>query len=200
MEQESNFIKGLRLASLNLVTGADTGLATGLEKTVDVLTELKIPYVIVGGLAVSVYAKPRMTEDIDFLIPDGKVVELKAFSKKHGYTLAPIEFGYTIDFGTSGIDLLEATEEFEKQALHQPNTLTVLGRKVSVIAPEYLVLMKLRALRKKDESDIVELLKKFNKDKIKQTKKLVKEFFPHLTEDFDQMILIATYELGNLAK
>ena len=42
-----------------------------LRSIVGALDSAGVPYALVGGLAVSVYATPRATEDIDILISSG---------------------------------------------------------------------------------------------------------------------------------
>ncbi|MGH6908507.1 MAG: DUF6036 family nucleotidyltransferase [Aestuariivirga sp.] len=61
-----------------------------LKELLSVLNDNKVQYLIVGGYAVSLYAQPRATKDLDILInPDGKnAAVLYSALKKFG---APIE-------------------------------------------------------------------------------------------------------------
>ena len=43
-------------------------LTAALNDIVDVLEELQVPYVVMGGIAVRVYGIPRPTHDVDFTI------------------------------------------------------------------------------------------------------------------------------------
>lgn len=44
-------------------------LYTELRRIVQALNEADVHYAVVGAMAVSLYAKPRATQDIDLLIP-----------------------------------------------------------------------------------------------------------------------------------
>ena len=39
-----------------------------LKKIAEIFDELKIPYAITGGMAVSVWGRPRFTADIDIIV------------------------------------------------------------------------------------------------------------------------------------
>ena len=54
-------------------------------QAIDLLVELKFPYVIIGGLAVSLIGEPRMTLDIDFIlsIPEKDMLSAKSILIRH---------------------------------------------------------------------------------------------------------------------
>jgi hypothetical protein len=56
-------------------------------QAINLLEELEFPYVIIGGLAVSLIGEPRMTHDIDFIlsIPEKDI---------HNFLETAINIGY----------------------------------------------------------------------------------------------------------
>lgn len=110
------------------------------------LTMLGIRHVVVGGLAVSAYGRPRATGGVSFLVGD------EAFEHHPGgfVTMKP---GVPIQVHGVAIDLLsvQAGEEHLRSALEAP-----MG---SMIEAPQLIYMKLKSPRQKDRADVVELVK-----------------------------------------
>jgi len=59
------------------------------SQAIELLDELKFPYVIIGGLAVSLIGEPRMTYDIDFIlsIPEKDIHHFLNTATKRGFDL-----------------------------------------------------------------------------------------------------------------
>ncbi|HEX9731184.1 MAG TPA: hypothetical protein VGG06_04260 [Thermoanaerobaculia bacterium] len=75
---EERFVRGAREAARFFVSTSNIHAA--LERPVDRLTELEIPYAIVGALTLNAYGYQRTTTDVDVLVRrDG----LDAFKKAH---------------------------------------------------------------------------------------------------------------------
>lgn len=128
-----------------------------LKTVVNKLEELKIPYVLTGGLAVSFWGMPRTTHDIDIVIEIGvqKVDEIfRAFQDDFYISRAGIEdmvgrgisfniihneTGVKIDFWPIDKKNPHRVSEF-KRALKQE----VFGKKISIISPEDLIIVKLQ--------------------------------------------------------
>ena len=126
---------------------ADQVLEAAYEAS-DALRRLRIRHALVGGLAVGVYGWVRATKDVDFLVgPEG--------FESHG-RIVTFKAGVPLRVGNVAIDpiLYGEKEAHLEQALDHPHK----GR--PPIAPvESLIYMKLTSPRKKDQADIVELLK-----------------------------------------
>lgn len=58
-----------------------------LRRIVRALNEAEIPYAVVGAVAVSLYARPRATQDIDLLIPEESWEPVRTIMAGLGYTL-----------------------------------------------------------------------------------------------------------------
>ena len=118
-------------------------------KTAAQLDSLGIRYALVGGLAVGAYGYIRTTADVDFLVGE------EAF-EHHGLIVTfkpgvPIEVdGIRIDY-LSSVSLGTQMEDI----LDQP----LVSEGIAIISIEALIYMKLVAKRRKDQVDIIELVK-----------------------------------------
>ena len=112
----------------------------------EALTLASVRHVVVGGLAVGAYGYPRATRDVDFLVG----VEAFHYHANGLVTLRP-----EVPFQVHGIavDLLSVGdgEQFLELALAAPP-----GSMIDV-AP--LVYLKLKSPRRKDQVDVIEMIK-----------------------------------------
>jgi hypothetical protein len=114
------------------------------------LRDSGIRHALVGGLAVGAHGYPRSTRDVDFL------VGAEAF-KVHGGGLVTINPGVPIAVGDIGVDPISIAdgEEYLDQALD-----SAMKRDIVPVLPiEPLIYLKMKSLRKKDASDVIELIK-----------------------------------------
>lgn len=119
------------------------------SKTLD---ELKIRHALIGGLAVGAYGYPRATKDVDFLIGE------EGF-EKHGGGVVTFKPGMPIFVNGVVVDVLEdGVVEDQIEAPFESGG-------VPIVDPEALVYLKLRAWRRKDQEDVVQLLKAGLSDK-----------------------------------
>jgi hypothetical protein len=114
------------------------------------LSRAGIRHALVGALAVGAWGYPRASKDVDFLLGD------EAFERHSGgiVTMAP---GVPIRAGEIPIDHLGVLshESYLEQAINAP-----AGEKDLPIIPlEALIYLKLKSPRKRDEADVVELLR-----------------------------------------
>jgi hypothetical protein len=128
-----------------------------LCKIAKILEKLKIPYVVTGGFAVSVWGRPRYTADIDIVIEllpknisplaknllaidkDVYVNERtmkEAFVRKGEFNFIHPQTGLKIDFWIS-------KNGFEKQKINRGICKKIKNQKVNFISPEDLILSKL---------------------------------------------------------
>jgi hypothetical protein len=118
-------------------------------KTAAQLDHLGIRYALAGGLAVGAHGYIRTTVDVDFLVGE------EAF-EHHGLLVTfkpgvPIEVdGIRIDY-VSSISLGPQMEEALDQA--------PISEGLAVVPIEVLIYMKLVAKRRKDQVDVIELIK-----------------------------------------
>jgi hypothetical protein len=119
---------------------------TAMRLASEALTAAGVRHVVVGGLAVGANGYPRATRDVDFL------VGAEAF---HHHASGLVTMRAEIPFQVHGIavDLLspQAGEDFLDAALAAPPG--------SIIEAPPLVYLKLKSPRRKDQVDIIEMIK-----------------------------------------
>lgn len=126
-----------------------------LVKIVKVLNQLKIPYLVTGGIAVYVWGRPRFTADIDIvielkkekvkqlvqtLIKDGYIDEdavMEAIKYKSEFNFIDQEVGIKVDFWVL------KNNDYDKSRLERRIAKKILNQKVFFISPEDLILKKL---------------------------------------------------------
>lgn len=136
---------------------------------------LGIPYAIMGGWAVRVYALPRPTYDVDFtiLLDRDRLPTLYAAAEEAGFTVPDqyqrgwvdsvadmpvVKFRlYLADRGID-IDIFIAESEFQHDLMRRRIQHTVAGVPAWFVSPEDLILLKLIAGRQRDRADIDDLL------------------------------------------
>jgi len=143
-------------------------LLASLRKAITALEDEGIPFAVVGGLAVGVRAEPRITRDIDLVVPvaddaegEAKLLVLQrrgfaiesVFERKGGRlstvrTRHPVAPEVLVDFLLSNC-LIEA--EIVEQAGRE---VVAHGAECLVAQSWHLLAMKVLANRKKDQADI----------------------------------------------
>lgn len=129
-----------------------------LAKLGETLDELKINYLISGGIAVGVWSRPRHTADIDTVIEvanTGKVEELitklkanfrgyidleqarEAFGRKKEFNIIEQDYGVKIDFWFS------AGTEYDKEKFCRSRRRKIGDKMIKFISPEDLIISKL---------------------------------------------------------
>jgi hypothetical protein len=129
------------------------------------LADAGIEHALIGGLAVLIRGRPRLTFDIDFLVAveqrDNFVAQLRSrgFAPFHE---APA-FGNYAGEGGLRVDALYARSELGHAMLQRANSEPLHGTSIKVVAAEDLIALKLQALandpnRFRDWADIQGLL------------------------------------------
>lgn len=112
------------------------------------LSNLGVPHVLIGGLAVGVHGHPRATKDVDFL------VGAEAFERTSPLLVYRDELRDLARLGV--IDFLAVPQAYPSLAEHLVPAVT--DGEVPVIPVEGLILLKLHANRPQDRADIAALL------------------------------------------
>jgi len=128
-----------------------------LVKIAKILDKLKIPYIITGGMAVSVWGRPRFTADIDIVVEIlpkninllGK--ELLAVDKDVYVSREAMqealerkgEFNFIHPQSQLKVDFWVIKNAFNKQEIKRAITKDIFGYKISFVSPEDLILSKL---------------------------------------------------------
>lgn len=141
-------------------------LIRALKEVCLFLDEIGIEYMLVGGLAVSIWGEPRATVDIDFLVSirlddsdllNRKVKESERFIFIHD---KPMIFG-RISFLRAtlksnpdvSVDFLFSDDEFKNEALKRKEPVKLADFSVDITTPEDLIILKLLSGRPQDKLD-----------------------------------------------
>lgn len=143
-----------------------------LQLVVSRLEKLKIPYVVTGGLAVAYWGLPRSTHDIDIIIEiDSSKVDaiLKAFQKDFYISREGIEsmlehnISFSIIHNESGIKIdfwpVDKKDKHKSAEFKRASKENVFGKKISMIAPEDLIIVKLQWFKDSNSSRHLEDIK-----------------------------------------
>jgi hypothetical protein len=148
-------------------------LSEELDRAVVLLAEAfaarSVRHALVGGLGVSLRGRPRLTQDIDFLvdIPQIALPGLLDDLVERGFSLEPAvvinqyvrEHMTAFSYGPVRIDWLKPVLPFYARALADASPLSWSeGHTVRVASPEGLILTKMVAFRSRDQDDIETLL------------------------------------------
>ena len=131
----------------------DTGIEAA-QQMGQIATQEEIEWAIAGGLAMHLYGSTRLTKDVDIIA--SKHLSL---TPQHSLTFGGSSYSLQVGKYTVQIDWIVRNDGYQKyyraalqDALDLPNGL-------SIVTPEWLVILKLNAGRQKDYDDIVFLLK-----------------------------------------
>jgi hypothetical protein len=141
-------------------------LHTTLRDAVSLLESQRIAYALIGGLAVSLRAQPRVTADVDLVIAADVDRALKLAGALEKTTFRPffqdvtdvIEKAYILPLchrrTSVKVDMAIGMSGFERQAVARAQRLEVAGAMISVATAEDLLIMKVLAGRPQDEQDL----------------------------------------------
>jgi hypothetical protein len=166
------------------------------RRLADQLERAGLAYAIGGAIAYGLYAPPRATNDVDlnvFVSPDelhavfealesaGAVVDRAAAAtsaRERGDFIARIE-GMRVDVFVPSIPLSDSAAARVREG-------TLLGRPITVLSAEDLVLFKLLFFRTKDLSD-VERLVLFQEDQLDH--RYIREWLVRMVGEEDQRVV-----------
>lgn len=158
---------------------AKISLVEFFQKVVDALAPEVA--VVAGGVAFSALVEPRMTTDLDLLFSGDKakiIIQLEKanFFKSSEFQLAKGQLTITrFLYQDRELDFLDyKNHEFQNWMIKTSKPAQTLGRKVKVVSPEALTLMKLFSNRTKDIADIEALEPIVNKDVLSNWRKKLK--------------------------
>jgi hypothetical protein len=147
------------------------------------LSKAGIRHVLIGGLAVNAYGFVRNTTDVDFLVGSEAYVE-----QPGGFvTLAP---GVPIAIGSVVVDTLD-DDALSEDETEDPET---EWEGVPLVSLEGLFFLKLKAWRRKDQMDLVELLKAGADEDTLRDYLVLLGGDPSLLERFDTAVVRANEE------
>lgn len=151
------------------------GVDAAARMFADLFERHELPYAIMGGMAIRVYAIPRPTFDVDFTVAIDRdalptlyeAAEALGFSiptvQKTGWIdrvrdFPVVKFQWFIGDRAIDVDLFLAEKPFQHEVMRRRQYHGANGWKAWFVSPEDLILLKLCAKRPKDLVDIGDIL------------------------------------------
>lgn len=134
---------------------------------VEALESVGLPYAVVGGLAVSAWATPRATQDVDLYaeLPDAARLLLERALRERGFDVPAMadeleRFGVFRSRSHNHVflDIFPAVGPLGEAIVRRRRKAKIAGRTLWVIAPEDLAILKAFSDRPRDFLDLVTLL------------------------------------------
>lgn len=146
-----------------------------LRSVVNVLSNCSIPYAVMGGLAVRLYAIPRFTNDVDITIRlrrDGLGGLFKALESIGCEIPSPFREGwldsvsglplFKAEIYDEGrvveIDLFVSESAFQNSVVERRRSVKTSEGEIDFVSPEDLILLKLISARPRDLIDVQDIL------------------------------------------
>jgi hypothetical protein len=143
-----------------------------IKAIIGLLKQQKIPYAVIGGIAVSLYGEPRYTADIDInvIINKGDVKNFILKCKRIGFALnsrnndnvfdfygvIPLVFKKNKQIGK--VDIIIAENLLEYQAIKRAKNKKIDNSFIRFISPEDLIIHKIVSIRQKDQEDVKSII------------------------------------------
>lgn len=185
-------------------TQADDALTEALVALAGWLSAARVPYAIIGGVAVALRAAPRFTRDIDLIVwsddarwPDlvesarsfsiaPRIADWLAFAGRTRVLLLVHSTGVPLDISCGALP-------FEQELVESAEDVDLGSVIVPVATPVHLLVMKAIANRPRDRADIETLLRAFPDVDTDAARKVVAEFAaaletPELVSDFERLV------------
>ena len=163
---------GLPSGEKNVQKYSPTQVARDLQKTRDFLRSHRFDYMLIGGLALSIWGRPRLTLDLDFLVlVDEKNIENLANLAKNQKMKVDRNWGkwnpmlkgsqLRLYVGITPVDLMLPRDDHDRTAFRRKKR-KMLGKQMYyIIAPDDFVLQKLKVGRPRDFEDAATVLDRF---------------------------------------
>jgi len=149
---------------MNAVANGETDI---LQLLLEILTETRSAYCVVGGLAVNAYAEPVVSLDLDVIVAADKVDEVGTAAKNRGLKVEKFEHSLNLSSQKSDLRIQLQTDVRYQEFLSRAVDKQVLGYRLKVAAVTdvlqgkvwaYLDKSRRRSKRQKDLADIMRLV------------------------------------------
>jgi hypothetical protein len=169
---------------------------TWRKQVTDLRSIIKVPYVIIGGVATRLYMPERMTDDLGILIHEDRAeqayLDLTEGEAKRMGDLSTGGASWELPDKTI-LDIITSDRSWVTTALLYPR-IGVDDR--PVISLPFLVLMKLEASRTTDISDISRMLGQASDVDLEEVRKIVEMYDPNSLKDLESLIQLGKIEMS----
>lgn len=172
-----------------------------LKLVVDFLAEHNIPYMIIGGLANSVWGEVRVTRDADFKVGIGdqslsefRDLVLKRFPERQAHVPAHLQSAHVIHvwaMPSVPVDLMVSIFDYERQAIDRALPITVGGVSVRVCTAEDFIVHKVIANREQDWIDVERVV---IRQKSKLDQRYILNWLKQFAEGLESPELLTRYQ------
>ena len=161
--------------------------------------------VVIGGVAASLWGRPRLTRDVDALVllEEGRWGDFLAAGAGHGFLPRRADaLAFALEtrvllmrHGESGIDLdlVFGSLPFEKEAAIRAKWVDLGGVAIPLSSPEDLIIMKAVAHRPRDLEDIAAILAAQPELNVRRVRRWLREFsgalaMPEILNDLEALL------------
>ena len=172
-----------------------------LRVVLDFLSSHKVPYMVIGGLANSVWGEVRVTRDADFKVSigDRPVSEfrewvLNRFPERETGVPPRLQSAHIIHIWAMpgvAVDLLVSIFDYERQAIERAVPMTIGGVSARVCTAEDFVIHKVVANRDQDWIDVERVL---IRQKSKLDQKYILDWLKQFAEALETPDLLTRYQ------
>ncbi|MDT7604706.1 MAG: hypothetical protein QOF61_2703 [Acidobacteriota bacterium] len=182
-----------------------TGFVAALRDLTRWLDAERAPYVLIGGVSVSLLAQPRATQDIDLTvwIEQEHWDDFLRVGESFGFTprlsdalaFAAASRALLLRHQPSGVsvDLAFGSLEFEREMIARAATCEIAGLKLKLPTFEDLIITKAVAQRPKDIADIESVLAACKSLDVNRVRRLTAEFSaaldaPEISDNLERLL------------
>jgi predicted nucleotidyltransferase len=182
-----------------------TGFVAALQDLTRWLDAERVPYVLLGGVSVSLLAQPRATQDIDLSVWLEQEHWEGFFHAGESYGFMP-RLGDALAFAATSrvlllrhrqsgvsVDLTFGALEFEREMITRAATFEIAGLSLKLPTPEDLIITKAVAQRSKDVADIESVLAACESLDVDRIRRLTAEFAamldaPEISDNLERLL------------
>lgn len=152
------------------------------------LSENKIPYMIIGGQAVLLYGTPRLTKDIDITlgVSTDRITDIVKICQLAKLKIIPEDYKNFVnktfvlptkdETSEIRVDLIFSFTPYEQQAIERTRKIKIENTFVYFASPEDVIIHKIFAGRARDIEDVKNIILKNPEIDIGYIKKWLSEF------------------------
>lgn len=152
-----------------MAASTENRLRRALRRSVECFRKNRIPYALIGAWALAVWGRPRATQDVDFLVlvDEAKLERIANRMVKAGMEIDQVWHDWNpmlqgtmlrLQCDDVAVDLLRPRDAHDQQALRRRRRKLMDGRYYWFVAPEDLMLQKLKAGRMHDFDDVLSVV------------------------------------------
>ena len=144
-------------------------LKAALAGVARLLDELRVPYMVIGGYAVTIWGQPRFTADLDLtlhcLVPEQSLIEqlLRPLTALVADPVRFVQERRVLPARTSNgiaVDIVFAGLPYEVAAIERAVPVEVAGYSVRICTAEDLIVHKIISSRPRDREDILGIVQR----------------------------------------